>query len=412
MRWAPSPTQSVRSPSTTTARSTSASTSRAASRRSRCMGLRRPRRRVRTTSCSTPCAGRTRLPRRPRSSPVSRSPSRHFHRHALRRAAGRAGGRQFSSCACLLAEASIVNDRSPLMILGAGRGGTSLLWSPSKTSSRTPSPVCASSASTSTSRSKSVCSRRRRARSCRFTTARPDFARKRRPSPTFPAGSSTTWRRTCATVDTRRPKAPLTRIEADVHPSTHPRCLSRRFRMYVRPGRVIAVASVCFLMGVGILAGCGGSHGSSAVPATDTGVLKPQLNGGNGHLGALSTLYVAGQGAVYAYDLTSLTSPPPSPGAMVSPAPISKSSGYYYQAGGPNGVNASIAGIATSSYGNLVVVQNFLNPQGDGNSCELVYIPARTSTDAPNATARTCNNTVGGNTTGTALAVTYTRPSA
>lgn len=181
--------------------------------------------------------------------------------------------------------------------------------------------------------------------------------------------------------------------------------------MYVRPGRVIAVASVCFLMGVGILAGCGGSHGSSAVPATDTGVLKPQLNGGNGHLGALSTLYVAGQGAVYAYDLTSLTSPPPSPGAMVSPAPISKSSGYYYQAGGPNGVNASIAGIATSSYGNLVVVQNFLNPQGDGNSCELVYIPARTSTDAPNATARTCNNTVGGNTTGTALAVTYTGPS-
>jgi hypothetical protein len=182
--------------------------------------------------------------------------------------------------------------------------------------------------------------------------------------------------------------------------------------MYVRPGRVIAVASVCFLMGVGILAGCGGSHGSSAVPATDTGVLKPQLNGGNGSLGTLSTLYVSGQGAVYAYDLTSLTSPPPSPGAMVSPAPINKSSGYYYQAGGPNGVNASIAGIATNSSGDLIIVQNYTNPQGDGNSCGLAYIEARTSTAAANAVYAPCNNGTGtGNTPGTALGVTFTGPS-
>ena len=181
--------------------------------------------------------------------------------------------------------------------------------------------------------------------------------------------------------------------------------------MYVRPGRVIAVAAVAFFLGVGVLAGCGGSHSSSSVPSSD-GVLKPQLNGGPGNLGTLSTLYVSGQGAVFAYDLTSLTSPPPSPGAMVSPAPVSKTNGYYYQAGGPNGVNASIAGIATNSLGDLIIVQNYTNPQGDGDSCALAYIDARTSTKAADAVYAPCNNGTGtGNTPGTALGVTFTGPS-
>jgi hypothetical protein len=182
--------------------------------------------------------------------------------------------------------------------------------------------------------------------------------------------------------------------------------------MRLRSGHIVSIAAVCVAMAAGVLAGCGGSHTSPSVPSSGDGVLRPQLNGGGGSLGALSTLYVSGQGAVYAYDLTSLTSPPPSPGAMVSPAPINKTTGYYYQAGGPGGVNASIAGIATNSSGDLIIVQNYTNPQGDGNSCALAYIEARTSTAAANAVYAPCNNgTVTGNTPGAALGVTFTGPS-
>ncbi len=187
--------------------------------------------------------------------------------------------------------------------------------------------------------------------------------------------------------------------------------------MYLRPGRIISIAAVCVALGAGVLAGCGGSHTSSAVPSSGGGVLKPQLNGGTGSLGTASTLYVSGQGAVYAYDLTSLTSPPPSPGAAVSPLPLGHTGGYYYQAGGPGGVNASIAGIATNSAGDLVLVQNFTNPQGDGNACQLVYLTARLVSDprAPDATSVPCDNGTFNNgppahTPGTAVGVTFTGP--
>lgn len=146
-----------------------------------------------------------------------------------------------------------------------------------------------------------------------------------------------------------------------------------------------------------VVAGCGGSHLSS-LPNGDR-ALQPQLNGGGGNL-ALPTLYVSGQGAVYAYDLSAT----PSPDAT----PVSKTTGYYYQVGGAEGLNASIAGIATNSTGDLVIAQNFFSPQGDGNSCQLVYIPARTGTKAANATSTTCSNAVGGHTTGVAVGVTFT----
>ena len=162
--------------------------------------------------------------------------------------------------------------------------------------------------------------------------------------------------------------------------------------MVFRPGRVIMVAALC-----AIAAGCGGSHSSSPSLTPAGGTRQPQLNGGAGVV-EVSTLYVSGQGAVYAYGLA----------ASGNAAPISKTTGYYYQAGGPGGVTASIAGIATNSNGDLVVVQNFANVQGNGNSCQLVYIPQRSSENAVNASTGTCANGTGGNTTGTAVGVTFT----
>jgi hypothetical protein len=160
--------------------------------------------------------------------------------------------------------------------------------------------------------------------------------------------------------------------------------------MFIRPGRVFVVAAACLAV-----AGCGGAHGGSSL-APSGGTLRPQLNGGAGI--ALATLYVSGQGAVYAYDL----------GASGDTVPVTRTTGYYYQAGGPGGVTASIAGVATNSSGDLIIAQNFTNPQGDGNSCDLVYITARTGTAAADATTATCGNHTGTNTPGTAVAITYT----
>jgi hypothetical protein len=160
--------------------------------------------------------------------------------------------------------------------------------------------------------------------------------------------------------------------------------------MFLRPSRVLMVAAMCFAA-----AGCGGGSHTSSLPPSG-GTLRPQLNGGAGV--ALATLYVSGQGAVYAYEL----------GASGNTAPVTHTTGYYYQSGGPSGVTASIAGVATNSVGDLVIVQNYVNPQGDGNSCQLVYITARTGTNAADATTATCNNHTGSNTPGTAQAVTYT----
>ena len=160
--------------------------------------------------------------------------------------------------------------------------------------------------------------------------------------------------------------------------------------MHVRSGLAIAVVALAF-----VAAGCGGGSHTS-VPAGDH-PLQPQLNGGAGS-SALPTLYVAGQGAVYAYDL-SVT---PSPDA----SPVSKTTGYYYQAGS---VNASIAGIATSATGDLVIAQNYASGQGDGNSCQLVWIAARTGTKAANGVSSNCDNEIF-NVTGQAVAVTYTGP--
>ena len=112
-----------------------------------------------------------------------------------------------------------------------------------------------------------------------------------------------------------------------------------------------------------LLAGCGGSHVSTLPPADRA--LQPQLNGGTGSL-ARPTLYVAGQGSVFAYDLT----------ASGDAAPISKSGGYYYSA---LVQSSSIAGIATNSAGDLVVVQN--NGTNNGYTCQIVLIQARTSAD-------------------------------
>ena len=94
--------------------------------------------------------------------------------------------------------------------------------------------------------------------------------------------------------------------------------------MHLRSGLAIAVVALAF-----VAAGCGGGSHTS-VPSGDH-ALQPQLNGGAGS-SAQPTLYVAGQGAVYAYDL-SVT---PSPDA----SPVSKTTGYYYEAGN---VNAQIA---------------------------------------------------------------------
>ena len=151
--------------------------------------------------------------------------------------------------------------------------------------------------------------------------------------------------------------------------------------------------------------GCAGSHIAS-VPSGER-ALTPQLNStGPGP----STLYVSGEGAVYAYDL----------GASGDAAPISKTGGYYYQSGGSNGAKAAIAGIATNAHGDLVVVQNFRTPQGDGNSCEIIFIPARTSQSAANSASGPCNansnlHSTGifaptSTTTGAAIGVTFTGP--
>src|ERR1700738_3805867 len=63
------------------------------------------------------------------------------------------------------------------------------------------------------------------------------------------------------------------------------------------------------------LAGCGGGSHSSALPSGGTS-LSPQLNGGPGN-SALPTLYVSGQGGVFAYDLN----------ASGDTAPVQKDSG-------------------------------------------------------------------------------------
>ena len=162
--------------------------------------------------------------------------------------------------------------------------------------------------------------------------------------------------------------------------------------MRFRPGRLLMVSAFAL-----VLAGCGAGLHSSALPS-GAGTLRPQLNGGPGNL-AQPTLYVAGQGAVYAYDL----------GASGDALPVTHTTGYYYQAGGPNGVNASIAGIATNLAGDLVIAQNFSNPQGDGNSCQLVYVPARTGPAAADTTGSPCGNSSGGHTTGLAVGVTFTQ---
>ena len=156
--------------------------------------------------------------------------------------------------------------------------------------------------------------------------------------------------------------------------------------MQFRPGRVLAVAVLCALV-----AGCGGSHTSSITPNPTGGTLKPQLNGGTGSL-ALPTLYVSGQGSVFAYDLT----------ASGNTAPVNKTNGYYYQAGG---LNASIAGIATNAPGDLVVLQNY--GSGTSQSCQLVYIPARTNTSPNGAQNTNCNND-NGQIQGIGVGVTFT----
>ena len=145
------------------------------------------------------------------------------------------------------------------------------------------------------------------------------------------------------------------------------------------------------------IAGCGGGGSlTSGVPSGSRG-LTPQLNGGNPNT-TLPTLYVSGQGAVYAYDL----------GASGDTAPVSNASGYDYQAG--NELSASIAGIATNTNGDLVVVQNFTSPQADGTSCQLAYVPARTGPAASNVRSVPCRNSTGTNTTGAAVGVTFTGP--
>ena len=127
--------------------------------------------------------------------------------------------------------------------------------------------------------------------------------------------------------------------------------------------------------------------------------LHTQLNGGTTNT-TQPTVYVSGQGAVFAYDL----------GASGDTPPVTKTTGYYYQAGGPNGVNASIAGIATNTAGDLVIAQNFSNAQGNGNSCALVYIPARTGPSAANTTSTNCGPGGTSHTAGTAVGITFTGP--
>ena len=158
--------------------------------------------------------------------------------------------------------------------------------------------------------------------------------------------------------------------------------------MYFRPGRVLAVAVLC-----AVVAGCGGSHTSSITPNSGGGTLKPQLNGGGGSL-ALPTLYVSGQGSVFAYDLTASGDTPP----------VNRTTGYYYSAGS---VSTTIAGIATNAPGDLIVLQNY--GSATATSCQLVYIPARTGTSPSGASNYNCQN-YKGNIQGTGIGITFTGP--
>ena len=147
----------------------------------------------------------------------------------------------------------------------------------------------------------------------------------------------------------------------------------------------------------GFFAGCArGGPGLSALPSGDH-ALQPQLNGGGPGF-TQPTLYVSGQGAVYAYDLTST----PSPNA----SPVSRTTGYYYQSGS---VSTSIAGIATNSAGDLVVAQNVGAASGD-SSCQLVFIPARTPTSAAQANTAPCSPGDQPANSGSAVGVTFTGP--
>ena len=134
------------------------------------------------------------------------------------------------------------------------------------------------------------------------------------------------------------------------------------------------------VVAVAIFAGCGRLSSLTSLSPADH-ALQPQLNGGGP--GTIPTLYVSGQGAVFAYDL----------GASGDATPVSTSGGYYYQSAGNN--HGAIAGIATNSSGGLVVVQNYGLP-GSGNSCVLAYIPPRTTLGAGSATSANCYNGAGG----------------
>ena len=154
------------------------------------------------------------------------------------------------------------------------------------------------------------------------------------------------------------------------------------------------------VVAVALFAGCGGGGGGSksALPGASSGTaLTPELNGGGP--GTIPTLYVSGQGSVFAYDL----------GASGDTPPVSTAGGFYYQSAGNN--HGSIAGIATNSIGGLVVVENY-GLAGTGNSCVLAYIPPRTSGNAGTATSGNCYNGKSGSTVtpGTAVGVTFTGP--
>ena len=145
------------------------------------------------------------------------------------------------------------------------------------------------------------------------------------------------------------------------------------------------------------LAACGGSH-TASLPAADRS-LRPQLNGGSGSL-AQPTLYVAGQGGVFAYDLSASGDTPP----------VSKSNGYYYNA---LSAGAAIAGIATNSTADVVIVQNLRSTTGPG--CQIVLIPARTPANVNSSFQwAPCHvpdhDGDGSNSVGRAVGVTFTGP--
>ena len=150
-----------------------------------------------------------------------------------------------------------------------------------------------------------------------------------------------------------------------------------------------------------LFAGCGAHGGAGTGPSTSmlpsTGkALTPTFNGGNSSSTALATLYVSGQGGVYAYDISG-----PTPSGTVTLPAIDRDGGYYYSAGK---LNASIAGIATNSHGDLIVAQNYNTTAFTGvGTCQLAYIPARTDSASPSS-AQVNNCPV----TGTAVSVGFT----